>query len=235
MLNFLSKWKGYLAIAVILILAIFIGVREYQHNQQINSLQKQLTAAQGTPATQPTVTKLPDGTTKTTAADISGAGNISANQSNEFAKEVASNEAKLSSGKADNLYTYTVDGTADQAITQLSSQITNGTAPKEVQKADFVTVAKVTDTGGGTTNTGTSNTSTSTGDSQAVIQQTTVKVNSYYNYQPSVYYMPQAYPDTLKRNDIIYTNRDFMLDVNYDADRHGNKVGASIGYRIAKW
>lgn len=242
MLDFLSKWKSYLAVAVILILVIFIGVREYQHNQQVTTLKNELTAAQVTTTeNQPTVTKLPDGTNNTTPAQISGAGNISANQAKDFAKQVASNESDISAGKTSDLYSYTVDGTADQAITQLNSQITSGTAPKEVQNADFVTVSKVSSTTGestttASTSTNTTNTTTSASTDTGQVIQTTVKVNSYYNYEPSVYYMPQAYPDTMKRNDIVYTNRDFLIDVNYDADRHGgNKLGASIGYRIAKW
>lgn len=225
--NKMDKWKLYAAIAVVVILAIVIGVREYQHYHQVKELKQQVSTAQEkSTADKPTVSVLPDNTPTPTPAQISGVGNVSSSMAKEFAKEVASKEKAISAGRASDQYVYTVDGSGDDAIAQFNQQVANGTAPLEVKKADFVTATK-TDTG--------TTTKTTPDGTQQTVQQSTVKINSYYNYEPSVYYVPQAYPDTLKRHDIIYTNRDFLFDANYDADRHGNKFGASVGIRLCKW
>lgn len=225
--NKLEKWKLYAAIAVVVVLAVVIGVREYQHHQQVKELKQQVSTAQEkSNVDKPTVVTLPDNTPTPTPAQISGAGDISSSMAKEFAKEVASKEKAIAAGKAKDQYVYTVEGTGDDAITQFNQQVAAGTAPLEVKKADFVTATK--------TDSGTTTKTTPDGNTQTV-QQSTVKINSYYNYEPSVYYVPQAYPDTLKRHDIIYTNRDFLFDVNYDADREGNKVGVAVGIRLFKW
>lgn len=221
-----DKVRLYIAIALVVILAIVLGVREYQHYKTEHSLKSQL---ETTEASQAQVKLLNDNSVIPTPAQISGAGDLSSNMANDFAKQVAAKEKSIENGKSTDQYVYTVNGDADTAYAQFQQSVTNGTAPKEVKQADFVTASKSDD--------GTTTVANKDGTTQTV-QQSTVRINSYYNYEPSIYYMPQGYPDGLKRHDLIYTNRDTMIDVNYDADRKSGgmgKVGVSVGVRIAKW
>lgn len=234
-------WKTVrklLVIILIVALLVFIYVRERQHKTEIANLQSQITTSTtSTTTNKPKVSVTTDTQTdengNPTASAISSAGDLGANMATDFYKQVAKN-------KGSSLYSYNFAGTPTDAITNIQDGISSGTAQKEVKDADFVTITQ-----GATTTKTTELTAeqvaaeAATGkDSLATTETsntTTVKVNAYYNYKPSVYYMPQAYPDTFKRHDIVYVNRDFMVDVNYDADRTGNKVGGSIGYRIKSW
>ena len=158
-------------------------------------------------------------------ADISGAGQISNNMAKDFQRSVQKQEAKQDAGKSKPLYQYTVNRSADNVIEEFKSQYDKGKAPKEVQKADFVTVtkdktdSKVVEKADGT---------------KEVVNTTTVKINAYNNYKPSVYVAPTVYPE-VHRVDVVYTNRDILLGVNYDKNRDGNKFGVSVGYRIKSW
>lgn len=158
-------------------------------------------------------------------ADISGAGQISNNMAKDFQRSVQKQEAKQDAGKSKPLYQYTVNKSADNVIEEFKSQYDKGKAPKEVQKADFVTVtkdktdSKVVEKADGT---------------KEVVNTTTVKINAYNNYKPSVYVAPTVYPE-VHRVDVVYTNRDILLGVNYDKNRDGNKFGVSVGYRIKSW
>ena len=233
-----EKIIRYVLIALIVALIIALGIREFQHKEAVRTLQSQVQVAQDAANDKVPGTTVNPLNTPATPATISAAGDIGANQAEDFAKQVIHHEAAVDNGKAKNLYVYKTDSDGDTAVETIKDQIRNKSAPKEVNDADFVTVTteKPNVISGGQAPSYTKPADTQTAPQPATtVNETTVKVNAYYNYEPSVYYVPQATPDTLKRHDIVYTNRDFLIDVNYDATRSGNKVGVAVGYRIAKW
>ena len=239
-----EKIIRYVLIVLIVAVLIALGVREYQHHETETALRAQVQTVQDELKDKVPGTTVEPTNTPVTPATISAAGDINAAQANEFSKQVVKHDQAVDSGKSKNLYAYTTDASPEDTVAVIKDQIRNKSAPKEVNDADFVTVTTTATTekpniiSGGQapsyTKTEDANT-TAPVTPTTTVQETTVKVNAYYNYQPSVYYVPQAYPDTGKRHDIVYTNRDFLIDVNYDADRDGNKVGVAVGYRIAKW
>ena len=214
-------------IMVLIGCSAFIFFYIHRQNTEIQSLKEQLAIAQQVAPNPPSVTVLEGSHDKADAANISGAGNISSNMAKDFERQVNNKEARIDSGKASPLYSYTVPASSKQVIADFNKSVKDGTAPKEVQKADFVTVSKdkpiekevVAEDG-----------------TKQTVEETTVHINAYNNYKPSLYYATQvAEEDSLKLHELIYTNRDILLGVNYDATRAGNKFGATIGYRIASW
>jgi hypothetical protein len=216
----------YVAGIVIIVLAVVMIYRDYQHSKELNSLYEQMSTVQKynngkNPVTYDLGNKNAD------AAGISTAGDISNNQSKEFATQIIKHEYAVSNGKAHDLYEYTTNTSAADTIKQIRSDISTGAAPKEVRHANFVTTSSTDD---GTV----TKVDEKTGE-VTKIQQSTVKVNAYYNYQPSIYLATDASSNAFKRTELIYTNRDFMIGINYDNNRENGKIGAEVGYRIAKW
>ena len=205
----------------------FIFFYVHRQNAEIESLKQQLSIAQQAPSNPPKVTVLDGSNDKPNAANISGAGGISSNMAKDFERQVNKTEARIDSGKATPLYNYTVVAPPAQVITDFNKSVKEGTAPKEVQKADFVTVNKDAPVQKETI---------AEDGSKQTMEETTVHINAYNNYKPSLYYATQvSNEDSLKRHELIYTNRDILLGVNFDNTRGGNKFGATIGYRIASW
>ena len=212
-LNWFKQNKVRITLIGISVIAIalffYIVCMQAEHNREISRLKGELSDYNNKI---PTVSIIPE-TKDLSSATISSAGKISSNQADKFMGQVSNKETNISKGKEKPLYTYTFGGTMDNTIKAIRQEIKEEKAPKEVQKADFITVEKDK-------------------------EETTVKVNAYYNYQPSIYYVPSISPKPFKRHDFVYTNRDLLIDVNYDGDRDGefkDKIGIGVGKRIASW
>lgn len=221
-------WENKAASIITVFAVSFSLVSVYRQHTQDNEIAalKEMIREQNGVKHVPKVYEAADGVPIGTA-QISAAGQISTNMARDFDREINRLEQRIAAGKASNTYVYTTRVDADSTVRDFNEKVSKGQAPKEVQESDFVTVEKQeAET--------TVQKNPETGKDE-VVHNTTVKINAYKNYKPSIYYMPQAYPDAGKRHDVIYANRDFILDVNYDTRRNGNKVGVSVGYRIKSW
>ena len=198
---------------------------QFEHSKQVESLKSEINKLNGKVDEKPAPTvKIINPDRNVDAAIISSAGQISANQSSEFTNMVQTKENSITQGKSKNLYEFDYNLNTKDTISSLKKDIAEKNMPKEVNKADFVTIQEdkkdVSKSPDGT-------------------QKTKVKVNAYYNYQPSVYVLKEISPEfNMNRWDLIYTNRDLALGVNFDAKRKGDiksKFGVDVGCRVIKW
>ena len=209
--NMIRKWyienRLKILVMIIVLLVMSIAIIRINHDNEVRRVKGELSDANNRI---PLVSVIPE-QKSLTSESISSSGHINSNQSNKFMEQIVKKENNIEKGKEKPLYTYTFNYSPNDTIRAIKQEIKEEKAPKEVQKADFVTVEK---------------------------DETTVKVNAYYNYQPSIYYVPEMYPKPFKRHDIIYTNRDTLVSINYDGRRDGefkDKLGVGIGKRIASW